>query len=145
MPALPDRPDLRHLRDEAKRRARSGEFDSLSAAQLAVARDHGFVSWPRLKLFIESRSVDRAARAEAMVRSACSDDPRPARVLLEAEPELSAYDLTAACVTGATGAVSRLLTDVDATVGPLGWTPLLYACFSRLLRTDQCHRHDQAA
>jgi hypothetical protein len=37
--SLPPRPDLRRLRDEAKRRRREGEFPSLALAQLAVARE----------------------------------------------------------------------------------------------------------
>jgi ankyrin repeat protein len=139
---LPARPDLRHLRDEAKLLRRSGEFDTLSAAQLAVARSYGFASWPRLKAFVESRSLDLAGRATALVRFACSDDPRGARVLLEAEPELSSYDVATACVTGDVPAAQRFLATgaadaLEARLPPLGWTPLLYACFSRLLRTDR--------
>ena len=136
MPELPDRPDLRHLRDEAKQRTRSGEFPSLSAAQLAIARLYGFASWPRLKVFVETRSLDLAARADAMVRSACSDDPRAAKTLLAAEPELGSYDLVTACVTGDLAAAAWLIDParLEERVAPLGWTPLLYACFSRLLR-----------
>lgn len=43
-------PDLRRLRDEAKRRVR--EVPALAAAHFAIAREHGFVSWPRLKAFV---------------------------------------------------------------------------------------------
>ena len=139
MPQLPARPDLRHLRDEAKRRVRTGESDTLSAAQLAVARDYGYASWPRLKAFVETRQLDLAGRAELLIRSACSADPRPARALLDAEPDLASYDIATACVSGDSLALQRFLTAgrADLRVGPLGWTPLLYACFSRLLRTDR--------
>jgi ankyrin repeat protein len=139
MSVLPEHADLRHLRDEAKHRRRSGEFPSLSAAQLAVAREYGFASWPRLKSFVETRALDRAARAAALVRSACSDDPRVARRLLEAQPGLGSYDLVTACVTGEVAAVAEVLDPaaVNERIGPLGWTPLLYTCFSRFLRTDK--------
>lgn len=54
---LPDRPDLRFLKDEAKRRVKKGEFTTLAKAQLAIARQHGFASWLRLKEHIESRTT----------------------------------------------------------------------------------------
>jgi CubicO group peptidase (beta-lactamase class C family) len=47
--ALPDRPSLRFLKLEAKRRLAAGEFDTLNAAQLAIAREHGMSSWTALK------------------------------------------------------------------------------------------------
>lgn len=51
---LPDRPDLRHLRDQAKDLLRSGEAESLSEAQFKIARTYGFSSWPKLKAHVES-------------------------------------------------------------------------------------------
>jgi hypothetical protein len=47
--SLPSNPDLGDLRDEAKRRRDAGEFPSTALAQLAVAREYGFASWPGLK------------------------------------------------------------------------------------------------
>ena len=64
MSALPGRPDLDQLRrqarellraaaandEEALRRVRVvSEKQTLSAAQLAIAREHGFPSWPKLR------------------------------------------------------------------------------------------------
>ena len=51
---LPDRPNLRHLRDQAKLLLRSGELSSLAEAQFRIAHLYGFASWPRLKAHIES-------------------------------------------------------------------------------------------
>lgn len=51
---LPARPDLRHLKDEARDRVRSGHSPTLAAALHAVARSYGFASWPRLKAHVES-------------------------------------------------------------------------------------------
>ena len=47
--SLPDHPDLRYLRLEAKRRHAAGEFPSLHDAQTAIAREHGLPSWAALK------------------------------------------------------------------------------------------------
>ncbi|MEQ7126797.1 ankyrin repeat domain-containing protein [Actinopolymorpha sp. B11F2] len=137
---LPPRPDLRRLRDEAKKRRRDGEFAQLAEAQLAVAREHGFASWPRLKTYVETRALDLDQRAAMLVRSACSSDIRTARTLLDAEPELARHDLAAACVTGEVDEVRRRLDrDPGAATrrtAPSDWPPLTYACFSRFLRTD---------
>jgi CubicO group peptidase (beta-lactamase class C family) len=54
--ALPDRPSLRYLKLEAKRRLSAGEFATLDQAQLAIAREHGLSSWTVLKHHIEAAS-----------------------------------------------------------------------------------------
>jgi hypothetical protein len=64
---LPDRPDLRHLRREAKRRRKAGEFSSIALAQLAVARDYGFRSWPGLKFHVEAVTLEAPERAAALI------------------------------------------------------------------------------
>jgi ankyrin repeat protein len=51
---LPDRPDLRHLKDQAKDLFRSGEAQSLTDAQFKIARSYGFASWPKLKVHVDS-------------------------------------------------------------------------------------------
>ena len=83
MATLPARPDLGHLRREARdllRAAQAGDTAAagrisavsgglnLSAAQLAVARDYGFASWPRLKAAVEARSRDLAGAGAALLR-----------------------------------------------------------------------------
>jgi len=139
--SLPSRPDLRHLRDEAKRRRKAGEFPSIALAQLALAREHGFRSWPRLKFHVEAVTLDASERATALIASATSADLRRARALLGADPALARHDLACACATGEADEVSRRIAARPAAVsdptGPNGWQPILYACFSRLLRGDQ--------
>lgn len=137
---LPARPDLRFLKDEAKRRKRDGEFGSLARAQFAVAREYGFASWPRLATYVRTRRLSIAGRAAALVNAACSSDVRTARTLLAAEPDLARHDLATACVTGEAETVDRILAGrPDAATrptAPQGVPPILYACFTRLLRAD---------
>jgi hypothetical protein len=52
--SLPERPDLRHLKDQAKDLLRTGQAESLAKAQLRIARQYGFQSWPKLKAYVES-------------------------------------------------------------------------------------------
>ncbi len=100
MPRLPARADLEQLRLQAKdllRAATRGEPDAisrlravsdrltLSSAQLAVAREHGFTSWARLKLEVERRAVLDTADAAQLAD------------LLAAHPELAVQRMTGWC------------------------------------------------
>lgn len=51
---LPDRPNLEHLKHQAKDLFRSSGAASLTAAQREIARQYGFASWPKLKVHVES-------------------------------------------------------------------------------------------
>jgi hypothetical protein len=78
MPLLPIQPNLDQLRRQAKELLRaaktsdpeacerieavSGEI-TLAGAQLAVAREYGFASWPKLKAEAETRALCRPSSA----------------------------------------------------------------------------------
>lgn len=113
---------------------------ALHDAELVVAREYGFTSWPRWKQFVEARLATRAEQAALLVLAACSNDLRRASVLLDADPSLASFDLFTACVCGDADAVRRALGEQAALArtpgGPLGWLPIVYACFSRFLRRD---------
>jgi hypothetical protein len=51
---LPDRPNLRHLKDQAKDLLKAGAAASIADAQFKVARLYGFASWPKLGVHIDS-------------------------------------------------------------------------------------------
>jgi ankyrin repeat protein len=67
MRQLPDRPNLEHLRNEAKQRLKElrGEQPAarLSDAQLLVAREYGFASWRQLKAAVDARDRQRVFQA----------------------------------------------------------------------------------
>lgn len=112
---------------------------ALHDAELVVAREYGFSSWPRWKQFVEARLATRAEQAAFLTRAACSNDLERARALLDADPSLASFDLFTACACGDVESVKRALDGGAGAVGgggPLGWVPLLYACFSRFLRRD---------
>jgi hypothetical protein len=87
----------------------AGRGAALHDAQLVVAREYGFASWPRWKQFVEARELDTSARAAELVRAACSGDMRRASMLLEVEPALEHFDLWTACACGAAEHAARLL------------------------------------
>jgi hypothetical protein len=80
--SFPDRPSLRYLRLEAKRRVSAGEFPALHEAQLAIAREHGLSSWTALKQFLESqpRPAGHAVEQLSWVISRFAGADRPAWV-----------------------------------------------------------------
>lgn len=76
---LPDRPDLEHLRKQAKARKRERGIP-LSAAQRELAGDYGFPSWPRLVRHVHAlgfAGIERqlAIAAPDGLRAALGSDP----------------------------------------------------------------------
>src|SRR5947207_1573580 len=51
---LPDQPNLRHLKDQAKDLLKTGAAASITDAQFKIARLYGFASWPKLKAHVSS-------------------------------------------------------------------------------------------
>jgi ankyrin repeat protein len=76
---LPPRPDFDQLKKQAKELRASGAFASLAEAQHALARRHGFASWPKLKLAVELTTLRRLIE---------EGEPEPVRQLLAASPRL---------------------------------------------------------
>jgi ankyrin repeat protein len=158
--ALPERPDLGQLRRLAKelrdsaRRGEAGALDrvsrsyravppgavTLAAAQLVIARELGFTSWPRLKAAVESRAATPGQLAEALVAASVERRLREAATILEDHPGIAARSIYAAAVLGDARTVSGMLvTDPSAATAideARGWPPLLYACYSRWHQID---------
>jgi Family of unknown function (DUF5990)/Domain of unknown function (DUF5655) len=97
MSQLPDRPNLDQLRRQARellRAAVGGDASALrrlqsvsqrvtlSAAQLAIAREYGFASWPRLRAEVE-RSRQAALAAPPPEPAARPEPPAPAEPPVE--------------------------------------------------------------
>ncbi len=80
---LPAKPNLRHLKDQAKDRLAKGEAPSLAVALFQVARHYGFHSWPKLSAHVLSLSL-----AEKLKEAINSDDFAEIRHLLSKHPEL---------------------------------------------------------
>jgi ankyrin repeat protein len=161
---LPERPHLDHLRRQARelhRALQSGDAaaqaraapyklvppSKLSGAQLVLAREHGFDSWPQLVQEVERRNAlalpDSAfvQRVLELVFGHGWHVPQPARALalLRSERALGqAQPLIFALMLGDLKAVQRALagTDLSAPLPPLGAPPLAYAAASSLARVD---------
>ena len=107
----------------------------LADAQLVIAREYGFSSWPQLTLRIKQMTSSLAERLEAFLQQACRGSLDQAQRMLEHDPGLARADLYAACATGDSGRAFVLLEEnpklASASGGSLGWPPILYVAFSR--------------
>src|SRR5262249_40143005 len=152
--SLPERPDLEQLRRQAKelrdaaRNGDAGALDrfarnhgvaphgpvTLAAAQLVIARELGFVSWPRLKSAVEARATTPGGRARAFVAASVERRMHEAAAILDTDPGLVARSLNAAAVLGDADRVRDMLAaDPSAAVAideGQGWPPLLSVCYS---------------
>jgi ketosteroid isomerase-like protein len=127
-------------------------------AQLVIARQFGFASWPKLKAHLEfvaryARSphqqpvgeplTDDQAIIDEFLRLAClnygDDDPdrfRRAELLLREHDWLARASIHTIAATGEVDAARDLLdrdpSDASLLGGPHGWEPLLYLTYSRV-------------
>lgn len=119
--------------------ARPRQFQ-LHDAQLVIAREHGFASWPKLKAEIEFRQKSFAERAEFFLICVMHNRTSRAAELLRAEPELGRANIFTAGAAGEIEYVEKVLRDDPQAAhrpgGPLNTVPLLYVCSSGFLRTD---------
>ena len=113
---------------------------TLAAAQLVIARELGFTSWPRLKAAVESNSATPGQLVEAFVAASVERRLREAATILEAHPGIAAHSIYAAAVLGDGRTVSEMLAaDPSGAVAideARGWPPLLHACYSRWHHID---------
>jgi ankyrin repeat protein len=126
--ALPDRPNMDQLRRQAKE-LRVREGITLSAAQLKIARGHGFASWPKLKAEVEARVMDRPARALALINASTTGRTGRAARLLAGDPEVARFNILTAAVLGDVEFIRQATPiDLDDT--------LIHVCHSHWHRID---------
>jgi ankyrin repeat protein len=157
---LPEPPDLRQLRRQAKElcdSARAGGTGALgriassvaprdpaavtlAIAQLTIAREHGFPSWPKLKAAVDARAGGRSPHVSALLTACVTGRTREAARLLAGDPQIGHASVFAAAVLGEAGLVGEFIaTDLTLAVGlddDRGWPPLLYTCYSHWHRID---------
>jgi ankyrin repeat protein len=107
---------------------------------LTIAREYGFASWNRLKAEVDARTTSLAERVEAFLRASVGGPERRAAALLDAYPEIAAYDFRTAVVLGDVDRVREALVHdpglATRPTAPIGWPPLLGVCSSRWHRID---------
>lgn len=126
---------------------------TLTDAQLVLAREHGYPSWPKFAAHIESVRIAHAvtslsdpaaafliAATVPRVGSHKTDNVQEAEAILAAYPEVQHANIYTAAVLGDATAlrayVDRQRSSASAPGGPHGWDPLTYLCFSRYLALD---------
>ncbi len=177
---LPDHPNLEQYKKQAKElhsAAASGELAalervrkhhprlrdlvpdrphsiSLSDAQLVLAREHGYESWPKLAQHIETLRIIRSVEEitdplNTFIEVASverhgwhvSGTLEHADMILARYPDVASGSIYSAAVLGDEAAVRAWLARdsslATAPGGPHQWNALTYLCFSRYLRIDQ--------
>jgi ankyrin repeat protein len=158
--SLPGHPDLDQLRRQAKelrnaarlgdQRAaariagqlspRPGESVTLALAQLVIAREHGFTSWPNLKAAVDAAGEDSRRQLAEFLTASVEGRTELAVALLDADPSIGRADIFTAAVTGDAERVAELIADAPARALKIdderGWPPLLYACYTHWHRID---------
>ncbi len=152
--SLPERPDLGQLRKQAKDLLKGIRADdkealarvekkelpgfALTDAQRIVAREHGFPSWAKLKLFVESRTLEDATNR--LIEASLGGQKQSVRALLAEYPTLLTRNFFVSLVLGDEARVRAAVEAQNelATIpgGPRNWEPLLYLCFGRCGRGD---------
>jgi hypothetical protein len=171
---LPVRPNLEQYKKQAKelaRACRDNDADALSRirthhptppegrvaltdAQLVIAREHGFESWPKFVQRIEEMRIaeaiaDMADPGDAFLRAAlvprdgtshASGSLDEANAILARYPRAAGANIFTAAALGDEAAVRGFLARDAALVrakgGPYNWDALCHLCFSRYLRLD---------
>jgi ankyrin repeat protein len=127
---------------------------ALTDAQLVIAREHGFESWPKFAAHITTLNLERSVAALAdpvssFIRAACvpRDASHTSGTLEEAELILARYPQvaranihTAAILADDEGVRAFLARDPSSATtagGPHQWDALTHLCFSRYLRIDR--------
>ncbi len=123
-------------------------------AQLVIAREHGFESWPKFARHIEMvHMIESVAKLEhpvaAFIEVACvprhsghsSGTLDHAQMILSRYPQVARANIYTAAILGDEAGVRRFLEqdlqNATAKGGPHGWDALTYLCFSRYLRINQ--------
>jgi len=111
-----------------------GPSPALHDAQLTIAREQGFPSWPRFKEFMVASNLNFQELVAAFIDAATSDFER-AEGILSAHPKIADAGFYVALVLGDRPHVDRVLTETpsltNAKSGPQNCEPLIYLCFSR--------------
>ena len=188
---LPDRPNLEQYRKQAKELVRAAarrdpdslarirkhhprlkslpdsqlEAIALAEAQLVLAREHGFDTWPLFTKHIETLRILRSLNdpsstatladpGAAFLEQACVDrrgnhdsgSIEHAELILKRFLHAVPRDIYVFSVLGDAAATRNLLARDPSLAakpgGPHEWEPLTYLCFSRYLRVDRTRSAD---
>lgn len=126
---------------------------TLTDAQLILAREHGFESWPKFAAHIETQRLIRTVAdlpdpVAAFIEAACvprhsghsTGTLEHAQLILDRYPQVATANIHTAAILADDPTVKKLLAQdpksVTATGGPYNWDALTHLCFSRYLRLD---------
>ena len=121
---------------------------ALHQAQLAIAREQGFPSWPRFRAFLVESALDFQGLTTKFI-DAATDDLHAAEEILARHPALAHAGFFTALVLGDLPRVEQAIADrpslATANAGPSNVPPLVYVCFSRYANPQSGRAADLAS
>ncbi|MGD0444044.1 MAG: ankyrin repeat domain-containing protein [Edaphobacter sp.] len=131
-----------------------GDQVALTDAQLVIAREHGFESWPKFAKHLETVNLIASVASlsdpvAAFLEVGCvprhtghgSGTLEHAEMILARYPEVATSHIYTAAILADEAAVRGFLArdakSATAKGGPHGWDALTHLCFSRYLRIDK--------
>jgi ankyrin repeat protein len=114
------------------------EAVTLAVAQLVIAREQGFPSWPKLKAAIGA-DASAGRDIEDFLAASVEGRMRQAAGIVHRDPGIAGRSLRAAAVLGDVQAAREMLSADPAAavaIDDRGWPPLFYACYSRWHQAD---------
>ncbi|HVG90998.1 MAG TPA: ankyrin repeat domain-containing protein [Alphaproteobacteria bacterium] len=123
---------------------------ALADAQLVIAREHGFESWPKFTKRIEVINSELAARSNpvaAFIEAAIWHGTlEAAEAILAAHPEIARDSIHVAAIIGDDEAVRRFISadprNATKKEAPYDGDALVYLCLSKYLRLDKTRSED---
>jgi ankyrin repeat protein len=111
---------------------------ALSEAQLVVAREAGFASWPRLKRELALARLGASAEFEALLALALAGDDDGVDTELAAQPDAASRSLHVAAAVGDADSALAMLAGAPERARERGglrdWSALFYTCSARFGR-----------
>jgi len=157
---LPDRPNLDHLRKQAKdllaafKKSDADAIDRMQSlpshqiettkialhdAQSVIAREYGFQSWPKLVAHVEeirSKEGITPEVAERFLKILAGEGQGSLQRMLDLYPTLPKFNIQCACAYANSDYLRNWIKnhDVDEKLEPMNWRALEYVCFSTISR-----------
>ena len=147
--------DVKQLKKQAKElvaAARAGDAEAvarfgdlplkLAGAQLVLAREHGYPSWPRLAAEVQARTAERGQRVDEFLVASIRDWTGQAARMLARDPWIAGYDFRTAVVLGDAVRVGEMLPRdpglAARTDERTGWTALHAVSYTHLTLPTIC-------
>ena len=118
------------------------EVNNQSRAHDVVARESGFANWSEFQNLTQIDDLSPANSARAFVTAAVVGNDRRCDEILEIRPSLADASLAIRCCIASVESsdITNEIKELNRSIGPFEWPPLLYLCASKYRNGDVSNR-----